>query len=80
MPAKKEKGFSMVRLKIRENAAQALEEMTLSPKRKGELISDLLLAAQERLATVRSGKAPMDEFTRVLLQVEYERKQKESQA
>lgn len=63
----------VIKLQVSPEASTALDEMALSRKRKGELMDKLILAAHKRLADVRAHKAPLDEFTSVLIDLEYQR-------
>ena len=79
MPAMKEDGFRVIKLKVSDEASRALDTIALSSHKKGEIVSELLLAAKRRLADVRAGTAPVDQFTEVLVQLEYERKFRSNQ-
>ncbi len=77
MPATKQDGYTVIKVKVTDEAARALDSIALSSRKKGEAVSALLVAAERRLALVRAGTAPVDEFTKALVQWEYERRLRE---
>lgn len=66
------------RIQITREARDALDRLSASRKRKGELINDLLLAAAARAEEIKSGNAPLDGFTKALIRAEVMREQREA--
>ena len=77
MPATKQDGYTVIKVKVTDEASRALNSIALSSRKKGEVVSALLVAAERRLAHVRAGTAPVDECTKALVQLEYERRLRE---
>lgn len=64
------------RLAVSREARDALDVLAGSNKRKGELVNDLLLAAEARYRAIEAGTAPLDDFTQALLRAKYIREQR----
>jgi transposase len=64
------------KIQITVAARDAMNRLSASKKRKGALVSDLLLAAEQRYEDYQNGTAPIDDFTRAIIRAEVLRQER----